>query len=217
LKQIEHFSLSKPVYESLKSMISSRELKPGEKLIQEKIAKQLGVSRTPLMKAMQMLENEFLIESIPRKGMFVRDFSIEEMIEVYYCRESIECLAVRLATWRSDKKDILALFQLFNPFTESKGEIDIEEYRLADEKFHNSIIELSKNPVLKKMSKLSQVLSRVYSLGLLRAPEDTIAEHVNIIDAMAAGDAKQAESLMNDHIRLSMELLQNMSKEEKSK
>jgi len=198
-------------------MILSKELKPGEKLIQEKIAKQLGVSRTPLMTAMQMLEHELLIESIPRKGMFVRDFSIEEMIEVYYCREIIECLAVRLAASRSDKSDILALYQLFVPFNECDGEINIEEYRLADEKFHNSIIDLSKNPVLKKMSKLSQVLSRVYSLGLLRSPEDTLAEHLNIITAMAAGHAKQAELLMKDHIRLSMELLQNMSKKEKSK
>ena len=59
---IEHSDLSLPVYEKLKEMILNYELKPGEKLLQEKLAKQLGVSRTPLLKAMQMLEYDFLVE-----------------------------------------------------------------------------------------------------------------------------------------------------------
>jgi len=169
LKQINHSSLSEPIYESLKALILNKELKPGEKLVQEKIALKLGVSRTPLMIALQRLEHELLVESIPRRGMYVRDFSVKEMIEVYYCRESIECMAVRLATINADKKDINNLNQLFVPFTKNIEHINIERYKLADEKFHNTIIELSKTTILQKMSKLSQVPNRVNRLGLLRS------------------------------------------------
>lgn len=211
MKQINHTSLSEPIYESLKALILKKELKPGEKLVQEKIALQLGVSRTPLMIALQRLEHELLVERIPRRGMFVRDFSVKEMIEVYYCRESIECMAVRLATLRADKKEINNLNQLFVPFTKAKENINTEKYKLTDEKFHYTIIELSKNTILQKMSKLSQVLSRVNSLGLLRSPEDTLAEHISIIKAMNEGDAEKAELLMKKHIRLSMKFLQDLN------
>jgi len=211
LKQISHTSLSEPIYESLKALILNKELRPGEKLVQEKIALKLGVSRTPLMIALQRLEHELLVESIPRRGMYVRDFSVNEMIEVYYCRESIECMAVRLATLRADKKDINNLNQLFVPFTKTIEHINIEKYKLADEKFHNTIIELSKNTILQKMSKLSQVPNRVNSLGLLRSPEDTLAEHISIIEAMQEGDAEKAELLMKEHIRLSLKFLQDLN------
>jgi len=157
------------------------------------------------------LEHELLVERIPRRGMFVRDFSIKEMMEVYYCRESIECMAVRLATLRADKKDINNLNQLFVPFTKAIEHINNEKYKLADEKFHNTIIELSNNTILQKMSKLSQVPNRVNSLGLLRSPEDTLAEHLSIIKAMHEGDAEKAELLMKEHIRLSLKFLQDLN------
>ena len=58
MDQIEYTELSKSIYIKLKTLISSGELKPGEKILQEKIAQKLGVSRTPLLKALQMLEFE---------------------------------------------------------------------------------------------------------------------------------------------------------------
>ncbi len=213
MKQIEHSSLSKPIYNSLKTMILEKELKPGEKLVQEKLAAQLGVSRTPLMQALQMLENELLVESVPRRGMFVRNFSVDEMIDIYYCRESIECMAVRLVTLRADQKDIKALHQLFQPFLDIEGAIDAEKYQKVDEKFHNMLVKLSQNPVLKKMSKMSQILTLVHSLGLLRPPEETLMEHLQIIEAMENGNFQQAELRMKNHIKLSMELLQKIRKE----
>src|SRR5882724_9088302 len=93
---IEHSELSQPVYKKLKDMILMHELIPGQKIVQEKIAKQLGVSRTPLLKALQMLEYEMLVESIPRRGMFVKIMDWQEMVEVFDCRESLEGMAVNL-------------------------------------------------------------------------------------------------------------------------
>ena len=93
---IIHSDLSYPVYKKIREMILKNELKPGEKLLQEKLAEQLGVSRTPLLKALQMLEHELLVESIPRRGMYVKKLSVDEMNEIYEVREAFECMAVKL-------------------------------------------------------------------------------------------------------------------------
>jgi DNA-binding GntR family transcriptional regulator len=132
---IQHSDLSIPVYEKLKEMIISNDLKPGEKLLQEKLAARLGVSRTPLLKALQMLEYEFLVESIPRRGMVVKKLSIDEMCDIYDVREGIETVAVRLVTERISDKQLRQLVSIWRPFKNQES-IDSDKYRKADDRFH---------------------------------------------------------------------------------
>lgn len=101
IQNIMSYDLSQPIYLKLKEMISNGELKQGEKIAQEKIAEKLGVSRTPLMKALLALENEYLVESIPRRGIYLRSLD-QKNIDIYTCREAIEGMAARLLV---DKKD----------------------------------------------------------------------------------------------------------------
>ncbi|MEO0733057.1 MAG: GntR family transcriptional regulator, partial [Bacteroidota bacterium] len=68
---MEHVELGERVYLAVKKMILDQELKPGQKLVQEKLAERLGVSRSPLLKALQRFEAELLVTSIPRRGMLV--------------------------------------------------------------------------------------------------------------------------------------------------
>src|ERR1700748_1369212 len=108
-------------------MILSDELIPGQKIVQEKIAKQLGVSRTPLLKALQMLEYEMLVESIPRRGMFVKQMDWQEMVEVCDGRECLEGMAVNLLTENKNTAVLQKLQKLMEPFL--SGEIDVAKYR----------------------------------------------------------------------------------------
>lgn len=204
---VQHDDLSKPVYDRLKEMIGNGTLAPGQKLIQEKLATELGVSRTPLLKALQYLEHEMLVESIPRRGMYVKEVSIPEMIQVYECREALECMAVRLAIERATDAEVGKLQKIFDPFI-GAAEIDATRYRRADERFHNLIIDMARNPVLKKMSRLSSIHQRVYMLGLLRPPEQTLAEHQRIVNAIAARDVDAADREMRNHILLSRRQLE---------
>lgn len=206
---IRHSDLSKPVYDRLKEMIEKGELSPGQKLIQEKIATALGVSRTPLLKALQILEHEMMVESIPRRGMYVREISMEEMIDVYDCREAVESMAVRLVIERATDAELLKLKKIFEPFVQSPL-IDVKKYRKADEKFHDMIIDLSKNPVLKKMSNVSDIHKRVYQYGLIRSPEETLLEHVQIVEAIMNRNLETADRELRNHIGLSRKkLVQN--------
>jgi DNA-binding FadR family transcriptional regulator len=108
-----HANLDQKVYQILKTMIMERKLLPGEKIRQEKLAQDLGISRTPLVAALKFLEHEKLVESKPRRGFFVRLFKKQEMISIFELREVLEGLAARrAATHITDPSDrpITAIF-----------------------------------------------------------------------------------------------------------
>ncbi|MCG8701092.1 MAG: GntR family transcriptional regulator, partial [Bacteroidales bacterium] len=194
-----------PVYKKLKEMILNNQLKPGEKIIQEKIAKQLGVSRTPLLKALQMLEYELLVESIPRRGIYVKELEINEMIDVFDCRESLEGLAARLLAERKTKSVVEKLKSLFVNFDPKN--LNQNDYRKSDERFHQMLIDYSGNSMLKRLYFFGNVHTKVVQTGLVRAPEETYEEHIAIINAIEAGDEVRAEAETRNHIKRSRDLL----------
>ena len=111
--EIQHQDLSYEIYKRLKSMILSNELSSGAKLKQEHIATLFGVSRMPLHRAFQMLENEMLIESIPRRGYFVTKVGIDQLIDSFECREALESMAARRAARNITKNELNYLKSLF--------------------------------------------------------------------------------------------------------
>ncbi len=211
---IQHSDLSIPVYEKLKKMILNNELKPGEKLLQEKLAARLGVSRTPLLKALQMLEYEFLVESIPRRGIFVKELSVDEMRDIYEVREGIETVAVRLVSERCTDKQLRQLKNIWKPF-ENRHPIDIEKYRKADDKFHALLLEFSNNKVLHKIYSHSLIQLRVEQMGLMRPPEETLPEHLAILKAIEEKNSEKAVIELKFHLQKSKALIPVNFKEQK--
>ncbi|MBN1559341.1 GntR family transcriptional regulator [candidate division KSB1 bacterium] len=200
---IEHIDLTKRVYEELKKMILEGELNPGQKILQEKIAEQLGISRTPLLKALQMLEYELLVESIPRRGMYVKKLSAAEIIDIFYAREVLEGLAARLSAQKISENQIVQLRGLFDPFLQDKDNINFEAYEKADRRFHIMILKISDSTVLKRLEMIGNVLLIAYQASLVRPPSETLSEHIAIIEAMSARNGDLAEKLCRDHIRKS--------------
>ncbi|OEK08271.1 hypothetical protein A8C32_02100 [Flavivirga aquatica] len=203
---IEYKNLNEPIYLKLKEMILNGELKQGEKIIQEKIAETLGVSRTPLMKALLALENEYLVESIPRRGMYVRALGKKEIIDIYVCREALEGMAARLLALSKDTKVIEALKACFYPFSSHK-KINIDAYSKADEKFHSLLIKLTGNEPLDKIYFFGNIHEKVIGHGLVRPPEETLEEHFKIINAIEEEDPDRAEQYAREHIKKSRALL----------
>lgn len=204
---IEHSDLSIPVYEKLKEMILSNELKPGEKLLQEKLAARLGVSRTPLLKALQMLEFDHLVESIPRRGMFVKKLSVEDMQELYEVREGIELVAVGLVVERATEKQIKTLKDIWKPFVGQKS-INREKYQKADDRFHALLLDFSGNKILKKTYANSLIQARIVQIGIMRPPEETLPEHLELVEAIENRNREKAESALKNHLRKSKALIE---------
>jgi DNA-binding GntR family transcriptional regulator len=207
MNQINHSDLSRPVYDKIKSMILSNELHPGQKIIQEKLASELGVSRTPLNKALQLLEFEMLVESIPRKGVYVKEINIEEMLEVFDCREGLEAVAARLAASKNDPSIAINLKKIFAPFISNKKSISSDKYRLADEKFHYELIKSSGNQLLRRLYRFDNLSDKIIHMGLVRPPEETLNEHLKIIEAIGKNEPELAVYEVIKHIRKSRELI----------
>lgn len=204
--QIQHTDLSFEVYKRLKSMILSNEFKPGDKLVQEQIATMFGVSRMPLHKAFQMLENEMLVENLPRRGFYVTQIDRGTLIDAFECREVLEGLAIRKATEIISEDELHYLKSLFLPFV-NKKRIDEKKYIEADQEFHRSIIRMSDNQILKRLDLIGTIISQTLRGGLVRPPEETLNEHLSVINAMEQGKGEEAEFLIRDHSRKSCQII----------
>lgn len=214
MNQINHSTLSKPIYDKIKSMILNNELKPGQKIVQEKLAIELGVSRTPLNKALNMLEFEMLVESIPRKGMYIKKIELNEMLDIFDCREGLDAVAARLAASKKDPSIAKKLKNIFSPFISKKEEkIPMMAYRIADQKFHNELISAAQNKVLSKLFFITDLSRKIIQMGLVRLPEETLNEHLKIIEAIGKNEPEIAAYEAAMHIRKSRELIAAAIKE----
>jgi DNA-binding GntR family transcriptional regulator len=203
---ISNEELSTQAYKKVKDMIISGYLKPGQKIVQDKLAEELGISRTPLRSALQMLVNDFLIESLPKRGMIVKDFTDQEILEIYDCRIAFECMAVPLFTKNASQEQIDGLSALFKPFLNGT-KINRKSYQDADIIFHDSIIKFCGNIFLYNLFQKGNLLVCIDLIGLVRPPLETLQEHLDIINAINERDHKKATKLMKSHLNISKELI----------
>ena len=100
------------VYETVKEKISTFQLKPGTRLVEEQIAEEAGVSRTPVREALNRLGQEGLVKIFPQWGSYVREIDLEEIREVFDLREALEGMAARVAASRISEGEIEELKRL---------------------------------------------------------------------------------------------------------
>lgn len=216
---IEHENLDNKVYRELKSMILDQHLKPGSKIYQEKLAEDLGISRTPVVNALKRLEQEQLIAAIPRRGFFVRDFSKDEMIGIFELREVLEGLAARRAATRINEEQTRILKGFFKNVKVSDNLKSIEKYADEDRRFHNFLIEIGGDDLMSRMLETYRVITFSYLVGfpggLVRPPGETLPEHQAIIEAIVERDPDKAEQTIRLHFKRSREKLVKDFKVEK--
>ena len=214
----EHENLDQKAYEIVKNMITERQILPGEKIPQEKLAQELGISRTPLVSALKFLEHEKLVESKPRRGFFVRLFSKQEMVSIFELREVLEGLAAKRAAANITDKQIETLKRFFRSFAESTNITDFRAYAKEDRRFHNFITEIGAKEFLKSILQTCNIITASYQYlsteGLVRPPNETIEEHLAVIKAIGNKDPDAAEALMRQHLRKTIaHLKQDIEKE----
>lgn len=198
-------NLDQKAYQIIKDMIENRELAPGQKISQEKLAAELGISRTPLISALKFLEQEKLVETKPRRGFFVRLFSLDEMVSIFEIREVLEGLSARRAAESITDKQTQHLQKIFKQFSTKKDITDFHAYSIADRKFHNYIADISSREFLRSFLQTFNIVSLAYLYptkeGLIRTPNETIKEHMDIVDAICDHDPIAAEGNMRFHLQ----------------
>ena len=206
--------------ERLENMILTGVFQPRERLVELKLAQELGISRTPLVSALKFLEHEKLVESKPRRGFFVRLFTKQEMISILELREVLEGLAARRAATNITEIQIEKLNIFFKQFAKADDITDIKAYAKEDRRFHNFITEIGAKEFLKSILQTYNIIYASYlflsSEGLVRTPNETIHEHIEVINAISQRDPDTAEKLMRQHLKKSIaSLKQDIEKEDK--
>ena len=214
----EHENLDQKAYEIVKTMITERQILPGEKIPQEKLAQELGISRTPLVSALKFLEHEKLVESKPRRGYFVRLFSKQEMVSIFELREVLEGLAAKRAAANITDEQTEVLNRFFRPFVQSNNINDLRAYARENRRFHNFITEIGAKEFLKSILQTCNIITASYQYlsteGLVRPPNETIEEHLAVIKAIRERNPEAAEILMRRHLRKTIaHLKQDIEKE----
>jgi len=196
-------SLRNKAFKYIKTQILNGKYKPGETLIESKMAEELRVSRTPIREALQLLEIEGLVETCPNKGTVVLGISTEDVRDIYTIRCLIEGLAARWAAERmtaEQKNELRKTLELME-FYAAKGEMN--ELTELDNHFHQQIYDASGSKILKMtLGNLHQFvqLARLESLMVPHRVEDTLQEHQAIFMAITAGNPEDAEKAMANHV-----------------
>ena len=205
-------SLEERVFSELEEDILSGKLGAGTRLKEQELSLRLGVSRTPIRGALQRLADEGLVEIIANRSAVVVGVSEEDLEDTYRIRVRLEGLASRLCTMRiceEDKRELLSSVELSEFYIKKN---DAEHLKELDTTFHRIIYKASGNRLLCKiLSELHRNIKayRKRSLSDPKRVEKSVAEHREILTAILAGDAQEADRLTSLHIEHAMENLGN--------
>ena len=122
---VTRIPLSEKAYRSLMESIVSGVLPPGTELREQHVAKQMGISATPVREAFKRLASDGLIEIIPYRGAVVKELDQREIEEAYACREALEHLAVEQVIERVSQEEIDKLYRMIEEFEQTEGVAEI--------------------------------------------------------------------------------------------
>lgn len=201
-------TIRKKVYHYIREKILNGEIAPGERLIETRLAQDIGTSRTPVREALHSLELEKLIKSIPRVGYVVESMNVQELEQICEIRSVIEALAARWAIEKSHEKLVKTLAKNISKQEKALSKNKLQEYIELDAQFHDSIAKLSGSD---RLLELDQTLRRHmlrYRAHVVYAIDTAIRSvegHRRIVDAIEKRDVARAIEALQQHLQQSKE------------
>ena len=196
------------VHYAIREAILNGTLPPGAWLREDELATALQVSRTPVREALRRLSDEGLTTHVANRGSVVRAVTTEDVLAVYAVRESLEGLAARTAAMRRPAGFIDELRRIHREMRENLGGDPQLAADLSFE-FHAAIRDAAGNPYLARFLIHAEQVVRRFGRNTFTQPgrpEEALAEHLGLIEAIASGDADLAERLATEHMRKAREV-----------
>jgi DNA-binding GntR family transcriptional regulator len=212
-------TLAKRAYETLRSKITCGELPPGTHLVNRSLAKELGVSFTPVREAINRLASEGLVEYVRGGGAYVRELDRMELEQLYDIRELLEPFAAAEAAIHITEHELAELDEICddwhlltkdlrkNPDKVASRE-QSDRFGELEERFHLNLIHATRNRWLSKIAEDLFLASQAFTplrtqavLMTLWAASQTWGGHVRLVRALRARDREKARSLMLSHIQ----------------
>lgn len=204
---LQRVNLGLQAYEALKAMILDRRFAPGARITVEQIAKELGVSRTPVWEAVAHLAREGLVTNQRHRGVYVASLSPQEILDLYAVRQVTEALAARLAAGRMEEEALVRMQDNLARQAEALGENDAAAYSLLDSEFHAIVCDQCGNRPLQDV--LRGIRDRIWPLRIPLGPllPQLYQDHRDLLAALAAKDADRAEAVNRRHVQSIVEFI----------
>ena len=191
-------------YKAIKEMISQYRLVPEQKITYDQLVKKLKVSKTPIINALNRLEQEEFVFSIPNRGFFIKGIDIEEVAELFKIREGLEMLVMEACIRNQDPKMMKEIEKAMVAHREYHYDIVTRKRLALDASFHLKIAEMGKNKNLTRL--LKHVFEHIYlrhrSEGIPPKRLITAAEeHQKIFNTIKEKNIPKAKKLMLQHVR----------------
>lgn len=193
--------LSDQVKDRLLQAILAGQYPPGARIVETRVARELGTSQAPVREALRDLEALGVVETTAFRGARVRRPSAAELLEAFAVRAELESLAARLAVTRLADADLAELGALIDEMRRAAEAGDPHAEAIADAAFHGRIVELSGNSTLGRVWRTLEPYSRTYiTIGAPGADRRQIAEHhAPVLAALRARDPELVTAVLHDH------------------
>jgi DNA-binding GntR family transcriptional regulator len=212
-RRIVRSSLVDQAYQAIRARILDNAFPPGYQALESELAKALGISRTPVREALIRLQNEGLVQVVPRHGMRVLPVSPADMAEIYTVLSALESAAAEIVAARRPADDELKpLVLATRDMDRALKADDLDAWAVADERFHRTLVDLAGNRMLKATVENfwdRAHRARMVTLRMRPKPVNSTREHTLLVERLRAGDARGALEVNREHrARASRELLE---------
>ncbi|MGZ9031334.1 MAG: GntR family transcriptional regulator [Burkholderiaceae bacterium] len=202
-KRAPSTSLVDGAYEMVRRRILDNDWPPGHRALEHEVALALGMSRTPVREALLRLQNDGLVEVIPRHGMRVLPVSPNDMREIYQILTALECMAAELLAQRKpSNKELEPLVAATKAMDKALKAEDLDAWAAADELFHAHLVELAGNRQLQATALNywdRAHRARMFTLRLRPTPVNSTKEHMQMVERLRAGDVIGAAAVTRAH------------------
>lgn len=207
--------LKELVYLELKHKILTGEIASQTRLMEIDLSEKMNVSRTPIREAIRRLADDGLVIIEPRRGAYVANISIKDMLDVFEVREDLEGFVAQLASQRITAEQKAELTKIATEYELAIRKPNKERIIELDEKFHNYIVECCNNETLSELIHYVQELSlrfRYLYYDDFSHYESTADQHINIMKAINEGRAAEARAEADAHVRALKEFVYELGK-----
>lgn len=211
---VEIKSVSSAVVDYLRTQIITGKLSANQKINENDLATSLGVSRPPVREAFRILENEHLLVSVPRKGTYVSDVSIEDLTGLFQTREMIESYSIDLlkSIGSSELSQVESAFEeaVSLPLPSIENSDEMLHFHQVFAGFHGKLVELTGNSRIIHFYKTISLNLTRYQVMYLFMPgsvDQSLRDHREILNFIKNGDYDQAKKCLLNHLRFAAEVL----------
>ena len=189
------------VSDELRRLVITGELAPGTRIVEDRLAARLGVSRNPVREALQALAAEGFVDILPRRGAVVAQVTQEEAEDLFDVRAALEPLAARLAARRSDAEGHERLREVLARARRATDEGELDLLATCNTEFHSLVVELSGNDYLGLLvAPMALRVQWVFRTSAATRAPHSWTEHEELLRAIVAGDEDYAEAVARSHV-----------------